>query len=119
MRNFKTDSVYFSFFIPAALIHSVNIYQVPALYTDLNTGYSSKQNFIQNVYVYSKGRHFFFLQEDQACATCLILACSTAACDREVSAWATRAFFRYVCPFSLVFGHFFLMDALANVVVTH
>lgn len=34
-------------------------------------------------------------QEDQACATCLILACSTAACDREVSAWATRAFFRY------------------------
>jgi len=56
MRNFKTNSVYFSFFIPAALIHSVNIYQVPALYTDLNTGYSSKQNFIQNVYVYSKGR---------------------------------------------------------------
>ncbi|NXF41371.1 NU155 protein, partial [Nyctibius bracteatus] len=34
-------------------------------------------------------------QEDQACATCLILACSNAACDREVSAWATRAFFRY------------------------
>uniref|UniRef100_A0A452GM48 Nuclear pore complex protein Nup155 n=1 Tax=Gopherus agassizii TaxID=38772 RepID=A0A452GM48_9SAUR len=34
-------------------------------------------------------------QEDQACATCLIIACSTAACDREVSAWATRAFFRY------------------------
>uniref|UniRef100_A0A8D0GNR6 Nucleoporin 155 n=1 Tax=Sphenodon punctatus TaxID=8508 RepID=A0A8D0GNR6_SPHPU len=31
----------------------------------------------------------------QACATCLILACSIAACDREVSAWATRAFFRY------------------------
>ena len=60
MRNFKTDSVYFSFFIPAALIHSVNIYQVPAVYTDLNTGYSSKQNFIQNVYVYSKGRQFFF-----------------------------------------------------------
>lgn len=62
--------------------------------------------------------NYFFLQEDQACATCLILACSTAACDREVSAWATRAFFRYVCPFSLVFGHFFLMDALANVVIT-
>ncbi|KAF1434426.1 hypothetical protein FQV22_0004963, partial [Spheniscus magellanicus] len=34
-------------------------------------------------------------KEDQACATCLILACSNAACDREVSAWATRAFFRY------------------------
>lgn len=34
-------------------------------------------------------------QEDQACATCLILACSNAAYDREVSAWATRAFFRY------------------------
>ncbi|XP_010154801.1 PREDICTED: nuclear pore complex protein Nup155 isoform X1 [Eurypyga helias] len=39
---------------------------------------------------------FFKLrQEDQACATCLILACSNAACDREVSVWATRAFFRY------------------------
>ncbi|KAM5264755.1 nuclear pore complex protein Nup155 isoform 2-T2 [Ctenodactylus gundi] len=40
-------------------------------------------------------RFFKLHQEDQACATCLILACSTAACDREVSAWATRAFFRY------------------------
>ncbi|XP_006889597.1 PREDICTED: nuclear pore complex protein Nup155-like isoform X2 [Elephantulus edwardii] len=40
-------------------------------------------------------RFFKLYQEDQACATCLILACSTAACDREVSAWATRAFFRY------------------------
>ncbi|GAB1299230.1 Nuclear pore complex protein Nup155 [Apodemus speciosus] len=38
-------------------------------------------------------RFFKLHQEDQACATCLILACSTAACDREVSAWATRAFF--------------------------
>ncbi|XP_063310057.1 nuclear pore complex protein Nup155 [Pelobates fuscus] len=39
---------------------------------------------------------FFKLhQENQTCATCLILACSTAACDREVSTWATRAFFRY------------------------
>lgn len=34
------------------------------------------------------------VQEEQACATALILACSTAACDREVSQWATRAFFR-------------------------
>ncbi|KAJ0057198.1 hypothetical protein NL108_002123, partial [Boleophthalmus pectinirostris] len=34
-------------------------------------------------------------QEEQACATSLILSCSTAACDREVSQWATRAFFRY------------------------
>uniref|UniRef100_A0A3B3YKM1 Nuclear pore complex protein Nup155 n=1 Tax=Poecilia mexicana TaxID=48701 RepID=A0A3B3YKM1_9TELE len=33
--------------------------------------------------------------EEQACATALILACSNAACDREVSQWATRAFFRY------------------------
>ncbi|KAM6303695.1 nuclear pore complex protein Nup155 isoform 2-T2 [Podargus strigoides] len=41
------------------------------------------------------GRFFKLHQEDQACATCLILACSNAACDREVSAWATRAFFRY------------------------
>ncbi len=34
------------------------------------------------------------VQEEQACATALILACSSAACDREVSQWATRAFFR-------------------------
>ncbi|NWU89366.1 NU155 protein, partial [Upupa epops] len=40
-------------------------------------------------------RFFKLHQEDQACATCLILACSNAASDREVSAWATRAFFRY------------------------
>ncbi|XP_054843250.1 nuclear pore complex protein Nup155 [Eublepharis macularius] len=40
-------------------------------------------------------RFFKLHQEDQACATCLILACSAAACDREVSSWATRAFFRY------------------------
>ncbi|NWW81042.1 NU155 protein, partial [Climacteris rufus] len=40
-------------------------------------------------------RFFKLHQEDQACATCLILACSSAAYDREVSAWATRAFFRY------------------------
>ncbi|NWS72090.1 NU155 protein, partial [Crotophaga sulcirostris] len=40
-------------------------------------------------------RFFKLHQEDQACATCLILACSNAACDREVSVWATRAFFRY------------------------
>ncbi|NXK00399.1 NU155 protein, partial [Corythaixoides concolor] len=40
-------------------------------------------------------RFFKLHQEDQACATCLILACSNAGCDREVSAWATRAFFRY------------------------
>ncbi|OXB66694.1 hypothetical protein ASZ78_013085 [Callipepla squamata] len=39
-------------------------------------------------------RFFKLHQEDEACAACLILACSNAACDREVSAWATRAFFR-------------------------
>ncbi|XP_072448887.1 nuclear pore complex protein Nup155 isoform X2 [Chiloscyllium punctatum] len=40
-------------------------------------------------------RFFKLHREEQACASCLILACSTAANDREVSAWATRAFFRY------------------------
>ncbi|XP_036385365.1 nuclear pore complex protein Nup155 isoform X1 [Megalops cyprinoides] len=40
-------------------------------------------------------RFFKLHREDQACATALILACSSAACDREVSVWATRAFFRY------------------------
>ncbi|XP_031414368.1 nuclear pore complex protein Nup155 [Clupea harengus] len=40
-------------------------------------------------------RFFKLHREEQACATGLILACSSAACDREVSIWATRAFFRY------------------------
>ncbi|XP_060617389.2 nuclear pore complex protein Nup155 [Anolis sagrei] len=40
-------------------------------------------------------RFFKLHSVEQACATCLILACSSAACDREVSSWATRAFFRY------------------------
>ncbi|XP_007244856.3 nuclear pore complex protein Nup155 isoform X1 [Astyanax mexicanus] len=40
-------------------------------------------------------RFFKLHREEQACATALILACSNAACDREVSVWATRAFFRY------------------------
>ncbi|KAM4809382.1 nuclear pore complex protein Nup155 [Rhinophrynus dorsalis] len=40
-------------------------------------------------------RFFKLQQENQACATCLILACSTSASDREVSSWAARAFFRY------------------------
>ncbi|XP_055009950.1 nuclear pore complex protein Nup155 [Boleophthalmus pectinirostris] len=40
-------------------------------------------------------RFFKLHREEQACATSLILSCSTAACDREVSQWATRAFFRY------------------------
>uniref|UniRef100_A0A6Q2XKF0 Nuclear pore complex protein Nup155 n=1 Tax=Esox lucius TaxID=8010 RepID=A0A6Q2XKF0_ESOLU len=40
-------------------------------------------------------RFFKLHREEQACATALILACSAAACDREVSQWATRAFFRY------------------------
>uniref|UniRef100_A0A8C2EBY7 Nuclear pore complex protein Nup155 n=1 Tax=Cyprinus carpio TaxID=7962 RepID=A0A8C2EBY7_CYPCA len=39
-------------------------------------------------------RFFKLHGEGQACATALILACSSAACDREVSVWATRAFFR-------------------------
>ncbi|XP_077377785.1 nuclear pore complex protein Nup155-like isoform X2 [Festucalex cinctus] len=40
-------------------------------------------------------RFFRLHQEDQACATALLLACSTAACNSEVSKWATTAFFRY------------------------
>ncbi|TRY66457.1 hypothetical protein DNTS_035000 [Danionella cerebrum] len=40
-------------------------------------------------------RFFKLHREEQACATALILSCSTAASDREVSVWATRAFFRY------------------------
>lgn len=40
-------------------------------------------------------RFFKLHREEQACGTALILACSSAACDREVSQWATRAFFRY------------------------
>uniref|UniRef100_A0A4W6CMT8 Nucleoporin 155 n=1 Tax=Lates calcarifer TaxID=8187 RepID=A0A4W6CMT8_LATCA len=40
-------------------------------------------------------RFFKLHREEQSCATALILACSSAACDREVSQWATRAFFRY------------------------
>uniref|UniRef100_A0AAQ4PAW3 Nucleoporin 155 n=1 Tax=Gasterosteus aculeatus aculeatus TaxID=481459 RepID=A0AAQ4PAW3_GASAC len=40
-------------------------------------------------------RFFKLHREEQACAAALILACSSAASDREVSQWATRAFFRY------------------------
>uniref|UniRef100_A0A665VF31 Nuclear pore complex protein Nup155 n=1 Tax=Echeneis naucrates TaxID=173247 RepID=A0A665VF31_ECHNA len=40
-------------------------------------------------------RFFKLHREEQACATALILACSSAASDREVSQWATGAFFRY------------------------
>lgn len=40
-------------------------------------------------------RFFKLHREEQACATALILACSSSASDREVSVWATRAFFRY------------------------
>ncbi|XP_039606595.1 nuclear pore complex protein Nup155 [Polypterus senegalus] len=40
-------------------------------------------------------RFFKLHREEQACATCLILACSTASYDREVTVSATRAFFRY------------------------
>ncbi|XP_061590072.1 nuclear pore complex protein Nup155 isoform X2 [Cololabis saira] len=40
-------------------------------------------------------RFFKLYREEQACATALILACSNAASNREVSQLATRAFFRY------------------------
>ncbi|XP_034458801.1 nuclear pore complex protein Nup155 isoform X2 [Hippoglossus hippoglossus] len=40
-------------------------------------------------------RFFKLHREEQACATALILACSSSACDREVSQWATKSFFRY------------------------
>ncbi|CAG2238962.1 NUP155 [Mytilus edulis] len=39
---------------------------------------------------------FFRLHKiEQACATCLILACSRIAADQQVSNWATMAFFMY------------------------
>ncbi|XP_013406007.1 nuclear pore complex protein Nup155 [Lingula anatina] len=39
---------------------------------------------------------FFKLHRaDQACATCLILACSKLAVDKQVADWAARAFFLY------------------------
>jgi len=39
---------------------------------------------------------FFRLhKEDQACATCLVLACSAQASQQQVAEWATRAFFKY------------------------
>lgn len=41
-------------------------------------------------------RKFFREQrEDQACATCLILACLDSAQNAQLSEWATRAFFLY------------------------
>eukprot|EP00057_Strongylocentrotus_purpuratus_P015067 XP_011669541.1 PREDICTED: nuclear pore complex protein Nup155 isoform X1 [Strongylocentrotus purpuratus] len=40
--------------------------------------------------------NFFRLhKEDQASATCLILACSTASSDQTIADWATQAFFLY------------------------
>lgn len=39
---------------------------------------------------------FFKLhKEDQACAICLVLACSAQASQQQVAEWATRAFFKY------------------------
>ncbi|KAK2179646.1 hypothetical protein NP493_478g02009 [Ridgeia piscesae] len=38
---------------------------------------------------------FFKLHREQACATCLILACTTRAVDKEVIDSATRAYFLY------------------------
>lgn len=39
---------------------------------------------------------FFKLhKEDQACATCLVLACSMQTSQQQVAEWATRAFFKY------------------------
>ncbi|XP_031566645.1 nuclear pore complex protein Nup155-like [Actinia tenebrosa] len=39
---------------------------------------------------------FFKLhKENQACAICLVLACSTQSTNQQVSEWATRAFFKY------------------------
>ncbi|XP_023215500.1 nuclear pore complex protein Nup155-like [Centruroides sculpturatus] len=40
-------------------------------------------------------RQFVLLSETQACATCLILACSNLPQDKQVANWATLAFFRY------------------------
>ncbi|KAM7443523.1 hypothetical protein ABFA07_007737 [Porites harrisoni] len=39
---------------------------------------------------------FFKLhKEDQACATCLVLACGATGTQQQVAEWATRAFFKY------------------------
>lgn len=39
---------------------------------------------------------FFKLhKEDQACATCLVLACGAQPSQQQVAEWATRAFFKY------------------------
>ncbi|KAG7264504.1 hypothetical protein CRUP_020642 [Coryphaenoides rupestris] len=46
-------------------------------------------------------RFFKLHREEQACATSLILACSRAASDREVSQWATSSFFRNIWDGSL------------------
>uniref|UniRef100_A0A673ZII9 Nuclear pore complex protein Nup155 n=1 Tax=Salmo trutta TaxID=8032 RepID=A0A673ZII9_SALTR len=65
-------------------------------------------------------RFFKLHREEQACATALILSCSSASCDREVSQWATRAFFRYGGEVPL--GSFFvclhhLFDSLPVVLI--
>ena len=44
----------------------------------------------------SKAVRAFFLKEDQACATALILACSSSVQDSQLADWATRAFFLHV-----------------------
>ncbi|CAL8321736.1 unnamed protein product [Lota lota] len=59
-------------------------------------------------------RFFKLHREEQACATSLILACSRAACDREVSQWATRAFFRYGGEAQMKFPSAFQTPATAG-----
>lgn len=56
-----------------------------------------KQLFIQSQGFDSDSVRAFFklYKEDQACATCLVLACSAQASQQQIAEWATRAFFKY------------------------
>lgn len=56
-----------------------------------------RQLLIQSQGFDSDSVHAFFklYKEDQACATCLVLACSTQTSQQQIAEWATRAFFKY------------------------
>jgi len=43
-------------------------------------------------------------QIEQACATCLILACARLASDQQVADWAKMAFFQYGGEASYTYG---------------
>lgn len=56
-----------------------------------------QQLLIQSQGFDSDSVHAFFkcYKEDQACATCLVIACSTQTSQQQIAEWATRAFFKY------------------------